>query len=95
MTCLNLHQIGKLRQVFNGILPACAEGTQGRKRHLLVDTLGLVINAYVWPANLQDRDSLKEILNRYFDTGVTRLRKLWVNGGYRGEDLKKWVAEWL
>ena len=32
------------------------------------------------------------MLNQYFDTGETRLRKLWVDGGYRGEDLKKWVA---
>ncbi len=64
----------------------------GRKRHLLVDTLGLVISAFVSPANLQDRDGLKKVLNQYFDTGETRLRKLWVDGGYRGEDLKEWVA---
>ncbi len=63
----------------------------GRKRHLLVDTLGLVISAFVSPANLQDRDGLKKVLNQYFDTGETRLRKLWVDG-YRGEDLKEWVA---
>ncbi len=64
----------------------------GRKRHLLVDTLGLVISAFVSPANLQDRDGLKKVLNQYFDSGLTRLRKLWVDGGYRGEDLKEWVA---
>ncbi len=33
------------------------------------------------------------MLDLYFDTGVTRLRKLWVDGGYRGEDLKEWVAD--
>ncbi len=64
----------------------------GRKRHLLVDTLGLVISTYVSPANLQDRDGLKQVINQYFDSGQTRLRKLWVDGGYRGEDLKEWVA---
>jgi hypothetical protein len=32
----------------------------GRKRHLLVDTLGLIISAYVSPANVQDRDGLKK-----------------------------------
>ena len=52
----------------------------GRKRHLLVDTLGLVISTYVSPADLQDRDGLKQVLNQYFDTGETRLRKLWVDG---------------
>ena len=65
----------------------------GRKRHLLVDTLGLVINAFVSPANLQDRDGLKHLLNQYFEQGTTRLRKLWVDGGYRGDDLKEWVAD--
>ena len=40
----------------------------------------------------QDRDGLKQVINQYFDTGETRLRKLWVDGGYRGEDLKEWVA---
>ena len=63
----------------------------GRKRHLLVDTLGLVISTYVSSANLQDRDGLKKVLNQYFEQGETRLRKLWVDGGYRGEDLKEWV----
>ena len=65
----------------------------GRKRHILVDTLGLVISTYVSPANLQDRDGLKKVLDQYFDTGRTRLRKLWVDGGYRGDELKEWVAD--
>ena len=65
----------------------------GRKRHLLVDTLGLVISAYVSPASLQDRDGLKKVINQYFEQGETRLRKLWVDGGYRGDDIKEWVAD--
>ena len=52
------------------------KNVNGRKRHLLVDTLGLVISAYVSPANVQDRDGLKKVLNQYFETGLTRLRKL-------------------
>ena len=51
-----------------------------------------MISAFVSPANVQDRDGLKQVLNQYFDSGLTRLRKLWVDGGYRGEDLKEWVA---
>ena len=69
------------------------KNVNGRKRHLLVDTLGLMINAYVSPANLQDRDGLKHLLDQYFEQRTTRLRKLWVDGGYRGDDLKEWVAE--
>ena len=68
------------------------KNVNGRKRHLLVDTLGLVISTFVSPANVQDRDGLKKVLNQYFEQGLTRLRKLWVDGGYRGDDLKEWVA---
>ena len=32
------------------------------------------------------------VLSAYFATGVKRLKKLWVDGGYRGDVLKDWVA---
>lgn len=65
----------------------------GRKRHLLVDTLGLIICVFVSPANCTDQIGLKRLLKRYFLMGLTRLRKLWVDGGYRGEKLKTHVAQ--
>ena len=64
----------------------------GRKRHLLVDTLGLPICVFVSAADLADRDGLMELLKRYFAAGLRRLRKLWVDGGYRGDALKTWVS---
>ena len=64
----------------------------GRKRHLLVDTLGLPICVFVSAADLADRDGLMELLKRYFAAGLRRLRKLWVDGGYRGDTLKMWVS---
>ena len=64
----------------------------GRKRHLLVDTLGLIIGVWVTAANTGDRDGLIALLCAYFSTGVKRLKKLWVDGGYSGEELKTWVA---
>jgi putative transposase len=62
---------------------------QGRKRHLLVDTLGLMLTVIVTTASVQDRDGLKKLLRL---NGVHRkkLRKIWVDGGYRGE-----VIEWV
>lgn len=63
----------------------------GRKRHLLVDTLGLIINVVVTAADCGDRDGLIGLLQAYFSTGVKRLRKLWVDGGYAGVELKAWV----
>ena len=64
----------------------------GRKRHALVDTLGLIIGVLVTPADTPDRDGLMGVLSAYFVTGVKRLKKLWVDGGYRGDVLKAWVA---
>ncbi|MBT3602766.1 MAG: IS5 family transposase [Candidatus Latescibacteria bacterium] len=64
----------------------------GRKRHLLVDTLGLIICVCVSSADCLDQDGLKRLLVLYFLDGYRRLRKLWVDGGYRGDALKAWVA---
>jgi putative transposase len=63
----------------------------GRKRHLLVDTLGLIVGVVVTAADTGDREGLIRLLQAYFASGVKRLRKLWVDGGYRGEELKGWV----
>ena len=64
----------------------------GRKRHILVDTLGLIIGVLVTPADTTDRDGLMGVLSAYFAGGVKRLKKLWVDGGYRGDVLRAWVA---
>jgi len=64
----------------------------GRKRHLLVDTLGLILGVWVTAADTGDREGLMGLLMAYFATGVKRLKKLWVDGGYSGEPLKAWVA---
>lgn len=62
---------------------------EGRKRHILVDTLGLIMAVVVTTACVQDRDGLKKLLR---SNGVHRkkLRKVWVDGGYRGT-----VIEWV
>ena len=65
---------------------------KGRKRHLLVDTQGPVLECVVTAASTSDADGLKRLLSRYFAPKVQRLKKLWVDGGYRGEALKAWVA---
>ncbi len=62
---------------------------KGRKRHLFVDTLGLILTVVVTAANVQDRDgakSLLEVLRHQF----FRLRLIWADGAYAG-DLLAWV----
>jgi putative transposase len=59
----------------------------GRKRHLLVDTLGLVCKAHVTPADTSDRDGAVALLRRLDWRRFPRLRYGWVDQGYRGEFL--------
>jgi putative transposase len=58
---------------------------KGRKRHLLVDTQGLVLKAKVHSANIQDRQGIKLLLEPA-NTGLTRLSHLWLDAGYTGQD---------
>lgn len=64
---------------------------KGRKRHILVDTLGLILAVVVTDASTSDRDGLVELLSQYFADGVKRLRKIWVDGAYSAEWLEEWV----
>jgi len=64
---------------------------QGKKRHLLVDTMGLVLAVLVTTACVQDRDGARLLLQD-LKGFCKKLRLVWVDGGYRGE-LLEWVAE--
>lgn len=64
---------------------------KGRKRHILVDTLGLLVAVVVTAANTDDRQGLVALLQAYFASGVKRLRKIWVDGGYEAQWLHDWV----
>jgi putative transposase len=63
---------------------------KGRKRHLLVDTLGLVLGVAVTPADTTERDGAQLLLGQVLGW-FTWLRILWVDGGYNGEAFAQWV----
>ena len=63
---------------------------KGRKRHLLVDTLGLIIAVVITVASVQDRDGGKLVFASA--NKQPRLEKVWADGGYRGEFLN-WTKE--
>ncbi len=68
---------------------------KGRKRHLLVDTEGLVLKAMVHSAKVMDYEGIKLLL-KGTDEAFPRLRHLWLDAGYRGEDKgKDWVEKAL
>lgn len=63
---------------------------KGRKRHIVVDTLGLLIAVVVTAASVQDRDGAKLVFEEA--RGETRLEKIWADGGYAGR-LVQFTAE--
>ena len=65
---------------------------QGRKRHILVDTLGLLLVVVVTAASVQERDGAKLIFQA-FTGSCKKIRRIWVDGGYRGPKLVEWVAQ--
>jgi transposase len=66
-----------------------------RKRHLLVDTQGLVLKAKVHAASIMDFEGIKMLL-RQADEEFPRLKHLWLDSAYRGEDKgKDWVEKVL
>jgi len=68
---------------------------KGCKRHLLVDTQGLVLKAKVHSAKVMDYEGIKSLL-RGADRAFPRLSHLWLDAGYRGEDKgADWVEKTL
>ncbi|MGX7826541.1 IS5 family transposase [Actinokineospora sp. 24-640] len=66
----------------------------GRKRHVVVDTLGLLLAVLVTPASTQDRVAARSLLRRMRDTAGGRIALLWADGGYTGT-LLDWARKTL
>ncbi len=64
---------------------------KGRKRHLLVDTMGLVLLVVVHVASIQDRDGAQLLLAKAKSL-CPRLQRIWADGGYAGK-LIGWVQQ--
>ena len=63
-----------------------AKKVKGRKRHLLVDTQGLVLEARVHSAKVVDRDGIKLLLGSSVSDRLPRLSHLWLDAGYTGQE---------
>ena len=67
---------------------------KGRKRPILVDTLGHLLKVIIHTASLQDRDGARLLLEALPATLRLRLVLIWADGGYRGQ-LIQWCAQLL
>lgn len=70
-----------------------AKKVEGRKRHLLVDTEGLVLKAKVHSAEVPDEDGIRLLFDPTHNR-LGRLSYLWVDAGYQGRG-RRWAEEVL
>ncbi|WP_229391396.1 IS5 family transposase [Methanosarcina sp. DH2] len=73
-----------------------AKKVKGRKRHILVDTIGLLLIVVVHAANIQDRDGAKLVLEQVKGK-FSRLELIWADAGYSGQliDWVNYVCGWI
>ena len=62
---------------------------KGRKRHILVDTMRLLLSVVVHSARIQDCDGAKLVFEKARDR-FPRMKHIWADGGYSGQ-----LLEWL
>ena len=61
----------------------------GRKRHIVVDTIGLLLAVVVHPADIQDRDGAKLVINKLVGR-FAHLQLIWADAGYAGQ-----LVDWM
>jgi putative transposase len=65
---------------------------KGRKRHIIVDTMGYVLIVLVHAANIYDGHAARKVLTALFSKRDT-VKKIWADGTYKGEEFIQWVKE--
>jgi putative transposase len=65
---------------------------KGRKRQILVDTLGMLMGVFVHPANESDQKGFKKLIGKVKHKSE-RMVKVIVDGGYQGEPLREWLEQ--
>jgi len=63
----------------------------GRKRHIVVDTLGLLLAVAVTSAALDDGSHAYRVLRKLSPADYPRLRLLWADGKYHNHSLQQWL----
>lgn len=66
---------------------------KGRKRHIVVDTMGLLLAVVVTAANVDDAQGAKKVLTQLTAQEFPRLELLWADNKYHNYDLEDWVSE--
>ena len=66
---------------------------KGRKRHIVVDTMGLLLAVVVTAANVDDAKGAKQVLSQLAEQDFPRLELLWADSKYHNYELEEWLGE--
>lgn len=81
-SCVKTTQVGGKERGFDGY-----KQVKGRKRHLLVDTVGLVLGVIVTGAEVSDRKGFIFLWERFRSIRLlSKIQLLWADQGYDGQD---------
>jgi len=65
----------------------------GRKRHIFVDTLGLLLAVTVTAASVDDAAAVPQLFAQVVPETVPRLTKVWADSKYHNHALNKWMVQ--
>jgi putative transposase len=65
---------------------------KGRKRHIVVDTIGCLIVVWVHAANIHDSRASREVLAALV-TVVDTIKMIWADSAYKGAEFVRWVKD--
>jgi putative transposase len=66
---------------------------KGRKRHIVVDTMGLLLAVVVTAANVDDAKGAQQVLSQLAEQDIPRLELLWGDNKYHNHQLEEWLDE--
>lgn len=67
----------------------------GRKRHVMTDTVGSLLEVVVNAANTQDRAGAKAVIAKLSEKTAASIQNLWADGSYSGEPFATWLRDTL
>jgi putative transposase len=70
-----------------------AKNVDGRKRHIVVDSMGLLLAVLVTAANVDDAKAAAEVFARLEGQPMSRVERMFADGKYHNYALYKWVEE--
>jgi putative transposase len=70
-----------------------AKNVDGRKRHIVVDSLGLLLAVLVTAADVDDARAARELFGRLEGQPVSRVRRMFADGKYHNYALYEWVED--